>query len=77
MADLKTIHAKVSSLDDLRQMSAERLEEQANLMLYGTPKVLEAAMEREIFRRLYVPRNLNKPLIYVRPKIPALGSKLT
>lgn len=67
---MNVIHAKIKSADDLVGVSKDALERQANLMLYGTPLVLEDAMERQIFRTLYVPRNLNKPLVYQLPKKP-------
>ena len=60
---------KISAVKDLQKMSSEKLEEQANILLYGVPLVLEEACQRQIFRRwLYVPRNIKTALIKVEPK---------
>jgi hypothetical protein len=68
------MHLKVKSVDDLARLSREDLEREANVILYGEPNMLEEAMERQIFRRLYIPRNLNRPLVYVAPKVIELES---
>lgn len=65
---IKTVHERIKSADDLRALSRDGLEQEANLILYGTPMIVEEAMERQIFRCLYVPRNLNRELVYVEPK---------
>lgn len=59
---------KVYSTNDLIRMRPNELEQQANLLLYGSSHVVEEAFEREIFKALYIPRNLNRPLVYVPPK---------
>jgi hypothetical protein len=47
---------RVGSVEDLAKMGTEELEEQANIILYGNPYIIEEAMEREIFRfRIYIP----------------------
>lgn len=64
------MHATIKSIEDLRQLSASDLEKEANIVLYGRPLVLEEALERQVIQRLYVPRNLNRPLVYREPKPP-------
>jgi len=59
----------IKNVDDLYACRPSELEEQANILLYGHPHIIEEAMDRQIFSRyLYLPRNLSEPLIYTVPK---------
>ncbi len=62
------VKLQIGSVRDLVGLSPHELLRHANVLLYGHPDILEEAEEREIIRRLYIPRNLNKPLAYRSPK---------
>lgn len=55
---------RVKSEPELRHMSHIELEEQANILLYGEPKIVEAATLRQTVW-LYIPSS--KPIIYRPP----------
>lgn len=63
-----TFTLKVASMDDLLRMSPQELGDQASIILSGEEGLLDEACDREIIRRLYIPRNLNRPLVYQTPK---------
>lgn len=62
------MHLKIRSVSELRQLTPADLEREANMVLYGHRDILDEALDRQIFKRLYIPRNLNKGLVYVVPK---------
>ncbi len=46
----------IKNVDDLYRLSPTQLKEQANILLYGHPRVLEEAAVREIFYcQIYIP----------------------